>query len=288
MNHLARAMMKIAWVVAAVGLAAQAGARAESSRATPPEQERPSRISVEQTCAGKPQEVACWKELSNQPGCYVWNPFRYGMDWTTTWTGECSDGLAQGTGTLTTDSRYKAVSTGLLRDGKKHGHWVTRWESGVFEGAVWEGPYVDGNRHGRWIASDRHGKVWKGSYVEDKKQGHWVLTGPNGERREGPYVDGKQHGHWVERLGGSSFMKGPYVEGKKHGQWVERYGNGTVGKGPYVNGRQTGRWVLRRANREVMEGFFVNGMMRGRWVSKNGVNGRITVYDFENGQPKRR
>ena len=51
-----------------------------------PEPGRPSRISADQTCAGKPEGDACWKELANHPQCYVWDSYLYtdwdrGMDW---------------------------------------------------------------------------------------------------------------------------------------------------------------------------------------------------------------
>ena len=52
-----------------------------------------------QTCSGKAKGSECWKELANQPGCHVWDDDLV-PDQTVTWTAECAESLAQGTGTL--------------------------------------------------------------------------------------------------------------------------------------------------------------------------------------------
>ena len=137
----------------------------------------PSRISDAPKCAGKPEGAACWMELVNQPQCYVWN-LNLLPDTTVTWTGACSGGLAQGTGTCTwvwDSGKQTSESTGLLQDGQMHGPWVLRGANGN----VSEGPYVDGQRHGHWVVRYANGDVW-----------------------EGPYVDGQHHGNWVVRLAG--------------------------------------------------------------------------------------
>ena len=84
-----------------------------------------------QTCAGQPAGAACWQEISQQPGCYVWNS-NLQPDETVTWTGECIGGFAQGMGTLTWVSDDNgATNSGRLQDGKHTGHWVLRLENGV-------------------------------------------------------------------------------------------------------------------------------------------------------------
>ena len=67
-------------------------------------------------------------ELTNHPGCSVWIN-HYQPDETVTWTSECAEGLAQGTGTLTEDwdgDRKTKEKTGSLVDGKAQGRWVYR------------------------------------------------------------------------------------------------------------------------------------------------------------------
>ena len=120
-------------------------------------------------CEGM-EEGECWKELANEPGCYVWKPF--GGDATASWSGQCSGGIAMGRGELTWRwSGGSSEATGELRDGKQqHGHWVLRFSSGD----VYEGSYRDGKYHGRWVIRESDGDVWEGSYVDGDKHGQWV------------------------------------------------------------------------------------------------------------------
>ena len=100
-----------------------------------------------ETCAGQPAGTACWKEISGRSGCYVWDPGLV-LGQTVTWTGECSGGLAQATGSLTWvfPDGGEIVETERLRDGDRHGHWIWREP----DGTIWEGPMVDGEQHGDW------------------------------------------------------------------------------------------------------------------------------------------
>ena len=215
--------------------------RVESRAPQPPrpaEQGRPSGISAGQTCAGQAEGAACWMELANQPGCYVWNP-NLSADETAAWPGECSGGLASGTGTLTwvewyRGEKYKREDTGRLQDGKQHGRWVQRHA----DGRVDEGPYVDGNKHGRWVQRHAVGIVYEGPYVDGKRHGRWVISEPGSFSFEGPFVDGKMHGRWVTRYADGEVEEGPYVDDKKHGRWVMRYADGNVEIDTYVNGEK--------------------------------------------------
>ena len=105
----------------------------------------PPLFGSESTCTGQPEGAACWMELANQPECYVWND-HLERDETATWTAECAEGLAQGTGTLKwawKDDYYDSEkgkvikdgivtleSTGTLQDGKHHDDWAERYVSG--------------------------------------------------------------------------------------------------------------------------------------------------------------
>ena len=48
-------------------------------------------------CTGDYSPDSCWMELVDRPGCYLWNPAPQ-EDVTVTWSGGCSNGLAQGEG----------------------------------------------------------------------------------------------------------------------------------------------------------------------------------------------
>ena len=103
----------------------------------------------ELTCAGKSRGAECWMEVTDHPGCYVWDDYLI-TDQTVTWTGTCSGGRAQAEGTLNwvnTGNKDTLEGTGRLTDGKRSGDWADRWPSGRVD----EGPYVEGKRHGQWL-----------------------------------------------------------------------------------------------------------------------------------------
>ena len=209
-------------------------------------------------CEGQAEGAECWKALVSHPGCRVWDD-HYNADQTGTWTGECAGGLASGTGTLTwvRDGKENKWS-GLLRDGKHHGHWVIR----NADGSVAEGPYVDSKMHSRWFFRFADGSVAEGPYVDGKMQGHWVIRNAGRTVLEGPMVDDKKQGHWVERAADGNVHEGPYVDGKRQGRWVERQPNGAVWEGPMVADEKHGPWVSRNKDGTTHVNTWVRGELQ--------------------------
>ena len=159
----------------ALGAGGRRPAASGASTATSVSADPAARVRPDEACTGSPAGAACWKEVSQQPGCYVWSSAPQ-PGATVTWTGQCAGGFAQGTGTLTwVWDGNRQTETGRLVDGKTNGHWVIRRE----DGTVSEGPFVDGEENGHW--------VWRYPDGYDMEEG------------EGPYVDGKMHGNWVIR-----------------------------------------------------------------------------------------
>ena len=257
----------------------------------------PSRAD-EPKCMGQPEGSACWMEVTGQAGCYVWNDY-LATNETVTWTGGCSEGRAQGEGTvkwvweeafrfshsrLTGYFEEASESTGSLTEGKKHGKWTDRDDNE----SVWEGSYMEGKRHGQWVGRDEDGsesevffvygdrfggtseaEEMEGLIVKGRAQGDWIVRFPNGDVAEGPYVDGERHGDWSERDADKDVRNGPYVHGKRHGDWTEHPANGEVWEGPYAEGKRHGNWVIRGANGVKVEGAYVDGKEHGRWVWRN-------------------
>ena len=163
----------------------------------------------DRTCAGQPAGASCWMEISGRPGCHVWN-VSYAVGASVTWTGECSGGLARGTGSLTwVWEGNEQVDTGQLQDGKMNGRWVWR----RLGAGINEGPMVDGEQNG-----------------------HWVIRGSDGDVAEGPIVNGERSGRWVFRSANGNVWEGPYVAGEWHGDWTVRYPNGETEVRRYENG----------------------------------------------------
>ena len=163
-----------------------------------------------QVCTGRPEGVSCWMEVTHRPGCYVWNPNPQPGE-TVTWTAECADGVATGTGSLTwVHDNGMQVATGLLREGRHwHGEVVTR----DGDGSRTEGSYVDGKRQGNWIQRNADGDVFEGTYVDGQPHGSWVRRDANGTVYELDFVNGEPQGRWAERPAPDRLTAAP-VRGK--------------------------------------------------------------------------
>jgi len=257
-----------------------------------------------ETCRGAAAGTACWMELANQPGCYLWNPSLHSGA-TATWNSRCSGGFGQGLGVIEwVYDGGEQISEGSLVDGKQHGRWVVQYEDGdVGEGPYvngkatgdWvyrrpdgresRGPLVDGNRHGRWIEQHEDGNVGEGPYVNGKATGDWVYRYPDGRESRGPLVDGDKHGRWVEQYESGTVGEGPYVNGEANGDWIYRYPDGREDRGPIVDGNKYGRWVEQHESGTVSEGPYVNGKAHGIWILRRPGEWTCSVQ-FVAGQPQ--
>lgn len=103
-----------------------------------------------------------WITTTNQP-CKVWNPEPQPNE-SVTWSGDCKDGFATGTGAL-------------------------RWTEDGKPDMVFDGEYRDGKRNGHGVLTTPDGVVFDGEFRNDKRNGHGVLTAPNGEKVEGVWVN---------------------------------------------------------------------------------------------------
>ena len=202
----------------------------------PGEPSSPSRSGP--TCAGQPADAACWMEIAQQPGCYVWqSSLTPGA--TVTWTGECVGGFAHGAGTLTWIwNEGQRIDTGhLVVYGKQTGHWALRFANG----SVLEGPMVNGEQNGRWVFRYADGGIDEGPMVGGQRNGHWVSRYANGNVGEGPYVNNERNGHWVFRAPDGTVVEGPVVGGEEHGDWVRRRPDGRVEVQRWEHGQHVDR-----------------------------------------------
>ena len=109
-----------------------------------------------------PEYNTCWMELSNRPGCYIWN-FSPQLRETVTWSGGCAGSKPSGEGVLRFNEKGKTAKG------------ITGVEITLSPTAnVFQGPFVDGKKHGQWVACSADGDVAEGTYVEGKQRGPWV------------------------------------------------------------------------------------------------------------------
>ncbi len=78
---------------------------------------------------------ACWVEVANQADCWFWHADEIPVNWMdeVSWSGECSSGLAEGTGTVTWktcvgDNRgcmpFSKKESGSFLNGRRQGRWL--------------------------------------------------------------------------------------------------------------------------------------------------------------------
>ncbi len=127
-------------------------------------------IPEQDRCKGKSPGDSCWVELSDKPGCYVWDQVR--EDAIMSWTGECAKGLAQGSGTLRwSGGSYEVVEKGTLDKGKRHGEWSSEVSNGDREWVT----YTQGIRNGLWAGYEEESKLsWTGQYCDGQRCNEWT------------------------------------------------------------------------------------------------------------------
>ena len=244
----------------------------------------PEGVTAESVCTDNPEGQACWMELDNIDGCYIWNPNPQQNE-TVIWSGHCSGGLVDGTGTVTWTYGTNGENTstdppGPYQYGKPHGTWIVRNDNGD----VFETPYVNGERHGTQIERQADGDVFENSYVNGVEHGKAVARLVDGTVREVPVVNGEIHGTQIDRQADGDVIETPWVNGERHGTQVVRWVNGSVSEIPYVNGERHGTEYGRYPNGYVVEEIpWVDGQKHGTEVLRTADGGQIET-PWVNGQ----
>ena len=113
----------------------------------------------------------CWLALEKPAACLAWKPKGFWVQpGTSKWNKQCSEGRAEGTGTLTWRELYgySITANGTMRAGKPVGSWKFRKS----DGSRTEGSFKDGLRQGLWTFDGGRSKMWsKSNYLDDKEHG---------------------------------------------------------------------------------------------------------------------
>jgi hypothetical protein len=138
-------------------------------------------------------QLGNWSTDANT-GCKIWNMAPQPNE-TVTWTGSCSDGMAQGTGVL---------------------QW---FESGRL-GDRFEGSIRDGKPTGHGVVASADGTRYDGDFGDGTMNGHGELTLPNGDHYDGEWRNGRPNGvgRFVSAINGTYdgvWRDGCFKDGKK-------------------------------------------------------------------------
>jgi len=129
--------------------------------------------------------------LASKSGCQIWDPNPQ-LDETVTWSGGCTNGHADGQGTVQWVKDGQSIETdqGEWRDGKQAGKGIQNWPIGRYEGELsdglpngqgvltfqkyrYEGQFRDGkpNGVGNLIQGNQIvGGIWKDGCLQDSQR----------------------------------------------------------------------------------------------------------------------
>jgi hypothetical protein len=150
-------------------------------------------------------------------GCKVW-------EWSlphsaVSWSGECTNGYASGSGTLI-------------------GYWG---RNPAQEGERYVGSMKDGKFHGKGTYSWSDGRKYEGDWVEDKRTGKGIYIAKNNAfRYEGDFVDDKPHGKGTYTFTGGVKYTGDVVNGEWSGTGTWTCANGKKFSGQFEKGKPVG------------------------------------------------
>lgn len=158
--------------------------------------------------------------IADSNGCKVWNTNPKANE-SISWSGQCKDGWATGSGTLL-----------WFLNGKPNGTEI--------------GNFHQGRLSGKGILISANGQRYEGELEEGKRQGWGILTGTNGITYEGQWSNNDLAFGWVTWPDGTSY-KGDLVRGRSHGTGIITKPNGEQIQGQFSDGKLTRGTVIAKA-----------------------------------------
>lgn len=120
-------------------------------------------------------------------GCKVWDGDPQPTK-TITWSGACSNGLAQGRGVLQwfLNGKPTVRYEGEFRDGKINGQGIKNWT----DGGRYEGEFRDGRITGRGVFTLADGSRYEGEFRDGAANGAGNYMQPDGTTYSGTWTNG--------------------------------------------------------------------------------------------------
>ena len=209
---------------------------------------------------------------------------------------------------------------GNMKDGKKHGQWLTTWVDTLRLWSMRE--YNNGSREGDWVEYDTEGgwKFEEGKYQDDKKNGVWTQYFENGNIHiERHYEKGIPYSISIYYENGQLKQEGYFRgSGIKYGKWVNYEDDGTLfsenfykWNGELVDTRISKNGILISINKDdikpknglhieeykyskdyLYKGYYENGIKIGKWkcykepemVGDLKLESPTLEHEYENGK----
>ena len=194
--------------------------------------------------------------IKDDKGCQVHDPYPEPNE-SVTWSGECRDGLVEGSGILqwTVGGKPTTRIDGNFAHGAQSGN-----ASAIYaDGNRYEGNFVDGKFSGKGTFIWANGNRYEGNFVDDKFSGKGTFTWANGGRYEGDFLDGRKTGKGTLTWPSGDRYEGDFLKDKRTGKGSYMSVSGERYEGDFLDDSMTGKGVLTGPNGYRWEGEMIDG-----------------------------
>ena len=134
-------------------------------------------------------------------------------------------------------------------NGKRSGKGIYRWD----DGTVYDGEWLDDDRHGLGVERIADGNIYEGEYRADKASGHGIYRYADGEIYERGWLNDLRSGYGIYHHADGHIYEGGMLNGLSSGYGIMRYANGRVYEGQWLNDKSSGHGVMRGADGTIIE-----------------------------------
>ena len=198
--------------------------------------------------------------ISTTSGCMVSASNSIAKNVKVSWTGNCSDGYADGKGILSwsNGNRYE----GDLYVGVISGSGTFYWANGDW----YAGAFKDGRRDG--IGTQHYGCAgrYQGEFHKGVMDGVGVLYMADGNRYEGTFHHGIMEGFGMRHFADGSSYEGEFKNNQQAGLGTLLLANHSRYEGEFKANRPEGHALVTDANGNLYEGMYVDGHVDDRGI----------------------
>jgi len=240
-------------------------------------------------------------------GCKVWAGDEKDVEKdVVTWSGECRNGYASGSGVLTwvRDGKLLYRYKGGMKGGKAEGFAVldALTDDGYDR---YEARFVNGEINGDTVLVAANGDRFEGTLRETGVQGYGIYIEANGARYDGEFKNGVPDGKGSTVAADGEQYRGEFRNGERNGQGVLLEPNGERFSGTFAAGKPVkGTWqgtdgstftgtfrkdkphgpgTYKTPDGYVIQADFVKGVARGKVVI-TGADGTRSVQVWKKGK----
>ncbi len=160
-----------------------------------------------------------------------------------------------------------AVYRGNFEVDRQSGRVSGEGRAEFFDGRVFSGKLVNGNKEGRCSYLWADGQRYEGEWRNDLQDGSGEWTSAKGERYVGQYRSGKREGKGVMTYANKMEYSGEWLADQPTGRGTIRFANGDVYEGQVIAAEQSGTGTLTDKDGNRYTGQWLRGERDGRGIA---------------------